>query len=42
MTELIKKLEYVKYRIIAMPFTPENSIQVDKLDLVIDYLKLLL
>lgn len=39
MLEIIQKLEQVKNEILKLDFTLDRSIQVDRLDLVIDWLK---
>lgn len=36
---LIEDLEGIKDNLLSLPFTPERSIQVDRIDAVIDYLK---
>jgi hypothetical protein len=39
MQDLIAKLEEIKQAILEQPFTPERSIQVDRLDAVLDWLR---
>jgi hypothetical protein len=39
MNELIAKLEEIKQAILEKPFSPGRSIQVDRLDSVLDWLR---
>lgn len=39
MNEIIKELERIKEKILNLPFSNRRSLQVDRLDAVIDFLK---